>query len=298
MMHFLVRLTDLWIGRRAQQSVEALAAVRERAPAVVVTGASRGIGLALARRFARDGSKRALVMIARDGAAINAAAKNIGDEFGVRTLPLALDITLTDAPSRLDEALLGAGLYMDVLVNNAGVGLSGAFAEQDPQEIERLIALNISAATRLMHHALAPMLQRATGGILNVGSLGGFVPGPNQAAYYASKAYLGSLTEAVAHEVRGRGVRISLVAPGPVDTTFHRDMRAENALYRTIVPGISADAVARGAYRGYMLGITVIVPGVLAPLAGLAVSILPHAITLPIVGALLSSTGKRPRDPV
>lgn len=296
MMHFLARLSDLWIGRRAQQNVEALAAVRDLAPAVVVTGASRGIGLALARRFAGDESKRALVMIARDGAAIDAAAKAVSDELGVRTLPLSLDITQPDAPSRLDEALQGAGLYMDVLVNNAGVGLSGAFAAQDPQEIERVITLNITAVTRMMHHALPPMLQRATGGILNVGSLGGFVPGPNQAAYYASKAYLASLTEAVAYEVRGRGVRISVVAPGPVDTTFHRDMRAENALYRAIVPAISADAVSGGAYRGYMLGLTVIVPGVLAPLAGLAVSILPHAITLPFVAALLSSTEKRSRD--
>jgi uncharacterized protein len=296
MMHFLARLSDLWIGRRAQQNVEALAAVRDLAPAVVVTGASRGIGLALARRFAGDESKRALVMIARDGAAIDAAAKAVSDELGVRTLPLSLDITQPDAPSRLDEALQDAGLYMDVLVNNAGVGLSGAFAAQDPQEIERVIALNITAATRMMHHALPPMLQRATGGILNVGSLGGFVPGPNQAAYYASKAYLASLTEAVAYEVRGRGVRISVVAPGPVDTTFHRDMRAENALYRVIVPAISADAVAGGAYRGFMLGLTVIVPGVLAPLAGLAVSILPHAITLPLVAALLSSTEKPSRN--
>jgi uncharacterized protein len=296
MMHFLARLSDLWIGRRAQQNVEALAAVRDLAPAVVVTGASRGIGLALARRFAGDESKRALVMIARDGAAIDAAAKAVSDELGVRTLPLSLDITQPDAPSRLDEALQDAGLYMDVLVNNAGVGLSGAFAAQDPQEIERVITLNITAATRMMHHALPPMLQRATGGILNVGSLGGFVPGPNQAAYYASKAYLASLTEAVAYEVRGRGVRISVVAPGPVDTTFHRDMRAENALYRVIVPAISAEAAAGGAYRGFMLGLTVIVPGVLAPLAGLAVSILPHAITLPLVAALLSSTEKPSRN--
>lgn len=292
MISSISELSNLWIRRRARPEADALRAIEGLTPAVVITGASRGIGLALAKRFARDGSRRALVLIARDMDALEAAAQQVADESGARTVLLALDITIPDAAAHIDKALLEAGLYLDVLVNNAGIGLSGTFAEKDLSEIEKLISLNITAATRLMHSALSPMLARGRGGILNVGSLGGLVPGPNQAAYYASKSYLCSLTEAVAHEVRGRGVRISVVAPGPVDTGFHRDMQAENALYRTIVPAMSADAVARSAYRGYMLGLTVVVPGVLPSLAGLAVSVLPHTITVPIVGTLLA-TGKR-----
>jgi short-subunit dehydrogenase len=136
------------------------------------------------------------------------------------------------------------------------------------------------------------MVSRARGGVLNVASLGGLVPGPYQAAYYASKAYIVSLTEAVAHEVRGRGVRIAVVAPGPVDTTFHDAMQAESALYRTIVPAIGADAVASSAYRGYQMGRTLIIPGVLPSLSAFAVKILPHAVSVPLVGALLAVSGR------
>lgn len=289
----LVSLADRWISRRAHGDPDALAAVRGLDPAVVVTGASRGIGRALALRFARAG--HTVVLVARNESALAAAAAETRHTAGGRAVPLPLDITLADAPERIDAALLKAGLFADVLVNNAGIGLAGPFAEQTRPDLETLVAINMGAATRLMHYALPPMLARGRGGILNVASLGGLVPGPYQAAYYASKAYLVSLTEAVAHEVRGRGVRIAAVAPGPVDTTFHHAMRAESALYRTIVPAISADAVARSAFRGYLLGRTVIVPGVLPSLAALAVKLLPHGISVPLVGALLS-VGNRPPD--
>jgi len=280
---------DLWIGRRAHPDPQALAATSGLAPAVVVTGASRGIGRALAMRFAR--ADRDVVLIARDEEALATAAADIARSTAVRAVPLALDVTLADTPERLDAALRAAGLYADVLVNNAGIGLAGAFATQSAQDLDRLIALNITAATRLMHHALPQMLARGRGGILNIASLGALVPGPHQAAYYASKAYLLSLTEAVAHEARGRGVRIAAVAPGPVDTKFHRTMQAESALYRTLVPALRAETVARSAYRGYQLGRTVIVPGVLASLAALAVKLVPHPVTVPIVGALLAVRG-------
>jgi short-subunit dehydrogenase len=201
---------------------------------------------------------------------------------------LALDVTLPDATERLDAVLAGNGLYLDVLINNAGFGFAGRFHEQDAGEIGRLIALNIEAVTRLMHHALPPMIARGRGGILNVASLGGFVPGPQQAAYYASKAYVLSLTEAVAHEARGLGVRISAVAPGPVETAFHRNMGAEPALYRSVLPSLSAERAANSAYAGFMLGRRVIVPGILAPLAAAALRLLPHTLSVPIVGQLLA----------
>lgn len=285
-MPSLTAVADAWIRRRAAPDHAAIAAVAGRAPAVVVTGASRGIGRALAFRFARAG--RDVVMVARGAQALEAAAGAVARASGVRAVPLALDVTHADATRDLDDRLRAAGFYADVLVNNAGVGLSGDFARQSADDITHLIALNVTATTRLMHHALAPMLARGEGGVLNVASLGGLVPGPYQAAYYASKAYLVSLTEAVAHEVRGQGVRVAVIAPGPVETSFHAAMQAEGALYRTLVPAESADAVARAAYRGYALGRTVIVPGVLPAIAGVGVRVLPHMLTVPLVGALLA----------
>jgi len=291
MSNFFVSLADLWIRRAATPRPEALALVHDLSPAVVITGASRGIGRALAQRFADAGHN--LVLIAREPAPLEETARTLSRSTKARVVPLALDVTAPDAPHRLDAALAAAGLYADVLVNNAGIGLAGPFVDHEIADIERLIALNISAATRLMHHVLPAMIARARGGILNVGSLGGLVPGPNQAAYYASKAYLISLTEAVAHEVRGRGVRLSVVAPGPVETTFHRAMRADSALYRSVVPSMSAEAVAHSSYRGYRIGRTVIVPGVLPTLNALALKFLPHALSVPLVGLLLSGGSRR-----
>ncbi|WP_439543605.1 SDR family NAD(P)-dependent oxidoreductase [Hyphomicrobium sp.] len=286
MLHTLVSLVDLWIGRRAAPQPPALADVAGLAPCVVVTGASRGIGLALASRFANAG--RNVAMVARTAGALDQAAASVPRANGPRVFTIPLDVTDADAPARLDAALREAGFYTDVLVNNAGMGLSGSFATDDAERLAHLLALNITAATRLMRHALPPMIGRGRGGILNVSSLGGLVPGPHQAAYYASKAYLVSLTEAVAHEERGRGVRIATVAPGPVDTGFHRAMQADNALYRRIVPALSPEFVAASAYRGFMMGRRVIVPGLLPTVAALAVKILPHAVTVPLVAALLA----------
>lgn len=286
MLDTLVSLADLWIGRRAAPQPGAMADVTGLQPCVVVTGASQGIGFALASHFANSG--RPVAMVARSRDALDRAAASIRHGRGPAILAVPLDVTDTDAPARLDAALREAGFYADILINNAGMGLSGSFSTDDADRLTTLITLNITAATRLMRHALPAMIRRGRGGILNVSSLGGLVPGPHQAAYYASKAYLISLTEAVAYEERGRGVRIATVAPGPVNTGFHRAMQAENALYRRVVPALSTQAVAASAYRGFMLGRRVIVPGFLPWAAALAVKILPHALTVPLVSLLLA----------
>ena len=255
----LGRLPDLWIARYARPQPDALQAVADLKPVTVVTGASRGIGLALARRFAQAGHDVAL--IARTAGPLEEAAKEIARGFSVRTFAIPLDITRADARHALDAHLIARGLYLDVLVNNAGVGLSGDFAGHAQDDVMRLVDLNVAALTRLMHHALPSMLARARGGILNVASLGGLGPGPYQAAYYASKAYVISLTEAVGYETAGSGVRLSVLAPGPVDTAFHAAMGAEHSFYRQLIFALSPEATARAAYRGYVLGCRLVVPG-------------------------------------
>ena len=157
-----------------------------------------------------------------------------------------------------------------------------------------LIDLNVTALTRLMHHALPRMLARARGGILNVASLGGLVPGPYQAAYYASKAYVISLTEAVASEAAGRGVRFTALAPGPVDTGFHAAMGAEFSFYRQLILPLSPEGTANAAYRGYVLGCHLVVPGLINKVLALALRILPHTLLLPFVRWLLRPAEQRP----
>lgn len=294
MSRFVVSFADLWIGRWARPDAEALNAVEGLIPAVVVTGGSRGIGRALAHRFARAG--RVVAIVARDEAALAAASRDIAHAEDAEVAEIVLDITAPDAPAALDAALGARGLYTDVLVNNAGTGLAGPFEQQSSAEIEALIELNIAAATRLMAHALPAMLKRGRGGVLNIASLGGMVPGPYQAAYYASKAYVISLTEAVAHESRGKGVRISVVAPGPVETGFHRAMGAEGTPYRAWLPALSPQAVAASAYRGFVIGRTKIVPGILPTLAALALKILPNFVNVPLVGALLAKPSHLPNS--
>jgi hypothetical protein len=283
------RLLDKWIARHAQPSAAALVAVADLKPAVVVTGGSRGIGLALARRFAKAGHDVAI--LARNSDALQEAAAAIERNFGVKAHAIVIDVTKPDAPRRLDTQLAERGCYMDVLVNSAGIGLSGRFESHSEKDVVHLLDLNVRALTRWMHHALPAMLARGRGGILNVASLGGLAAGPYQAAYYASKAYVISLTEAAAWENAGKGVRLTVLAPGPVNTSFHEAMGAESSFYRQLLPALSPERTANSAYSGFVLGRCLIVPGVINTFMAIALRILPHTLLLPLVGWLL-----RPRD--
>jgi short-subunit dehydrogenase len=261
--------------------VEAYARLR---PLVVVTGGSEGIGYALARRFAATG--RDVMLIARRPEPLDQAATAIRADFKVAAIALPLDVTAPDAIATIDRALAEHRAYADVLVNSAGIGLAGPFHGQAPEDVMRLVDLNVRALTGLTRHYLAGMRARGRGGILNLASLGGFTPGPYQAAYYASKAYVISLTEAIAAETAGEGVRMCALAPGPVRTQWHDRAGAGAALYRYLLPA-SPEAVARAGYVGYLLGLRVIVPGLLSPFMALALRLLPHRLTTPIIRVLL-----------
>jgi uncharacterized protein len=288
MFDFSTPLASAWINRK-NFDTSARRAARERvadlSPAVVITGASRGIGLALAQVFHAAG--HTVVLIARNETELMTAAQSFEPSATARVLTLALDVTAPNAESQLDDGLARAGCYLDTLVNNAAIGVSGRFDQNPLQDIDNLVAINVAALTRLTRHALPGMIARGSGGILNIASLGGAVPGPYQAAYYASKAYVMSLTEALASEAGGLGVRISLVAPGPVATSFHENMGADRALYRILLPECSPARVAAIAYRGFQLGQRLIVPGITNRFFYLALRLLPHPISVTLTGWLL-----------
>jgi short-subunit dehydrogenase len=283
------KLIAIWRRRRWRADRLALAAYQDLKPFTVVTGGSEGIGFALARRFASAG--HSLLLVARRPEPLTHAANSIRTETGVEVATLSIDVTAPEAIAAIEAALAKCGGYADVLVNSAGIGLAGRFEEQAPADLVRLTDVNVRALTLLTRHFLSGMRVRGRGGILNLASLGGYTPGPHQAAYYASKAYVLSLSEAVAAETAGEGVRVCALAPGPVATRFHARMGAESAFYRRLWPPSSADAVARAGYLGFVLGWRVTVPGLINPVLALALRIMPHRLVVPIVGWLLQPRG-------
>lgn len=254
-------------------------------PAVVVTGGSEGIGRAIAARFAKAG--RDVVLVARSAERLAEASGEIGATYHVNVDTIALDITAPDAPASLDALLAAKGAFADVLVNNAGVGLAGEFTSHAPDAIAALIDLNVRAMTLMCRHFLPEMRARKGGGIINLASLGGFTPGPYEAVYYASKAYVLSLSEALAAEVSGDGVRITAIAPGPITTAFHARMGSEADFYYRLLPQLQPAQVARWAYAGYRLGMRVVVPGVFYNLMAASMRLLPHRLVMPVVAWLL-----------
>jgi short-subunit dehydrogenase len=270
-------------NNRFNRASDARSAARARVegliPASVITGATRGIGLEFARVFRRYGHD--VVLIARSVDELATADQALSSIPGQgRVFTLACDVAADNAVQQIDDGLARFGCYLDTLVNNAAIGLSGGFENYAPDELDRLVAVNVAALTRLTRHALPGMLARGNGGVL---------PGPHQAAYYASKAYVVSLTEALASEISGRGVRMSVVVPGPVATRFHADMGAEQARYRILIPEIKAERVAMSGYRGFTLGKRVIVPGLINRGLYAALRFLPHPLSVPLTGWLLEN---------
>lgn len=276
-------LHDLWLRRYWKPSPLARQ-YDGQTPYVVVTGASEGIGRALAIRFAEEG--HALLLVARTPMGLEVVAGELRGRFKAKVETCPADLATAEGCARVEARLTELGGYADILVNNAAIGSSGQFYSRSREDLMRLCDLNMRGLTDLMHRFLPGMCVRGRGGVLNVASMGGLIPGPHQAAYYASKAYVISLTEAVRFECRGEGVRIAVLVPGPVATKFHAKMGAETAYYRSF-GAHSAETIARSGYTGFMWGRTLIVPGFLLPFGWLGAKVIPHVFLLPLIGWLL-----------
>lgn len=245
-------------------------------PVTVITGASSGIGVALAHIFARNGHELALV--ARREDRLRALADDIAATGKPRPVVIAADLLKAGAVAAIGAALTAQGLEPQYVVNNAGFGLVGVAASLDRDEQLAMIDLNVRVLTELSL-AFVPSLERHHGGILNVGSMAGFLPGPGMAVYYATKAYVLSFSEALHSELKPRGVRVTVLCPGPVPTEF----AARAGIKEGLAPGIltqSAETVAAAGYRGLMDGARTVVPGLANKLVTLAIRIVPRRLLL------------------
>jgi uncharacterized protein len=225
---------------------------------VLITGASSGIGLELARFFAADGSH--LILVARSEDKLMALASSLSTQYGTRTRVIAKDLAVADAAQQLFDELNDDGTQVDVVVNNAAFGARGAVADLPIQRQLDMVQLNVAALTRLTLLFLPGMIARGRGGVLNVGSTAGFQPGPNMAIYYATKAFVLSFTEALGEELRKTPLRVSCLAPGPTRTGFAAaaDM-ADSNLFK--LGSMDAGVVARIGYKGFRNGRILVVPG-------------------------------------
>jgi len=248
----------------------------------LITGASGGIGLELARLFAADGHD--LVLVARSEDKLRALADELA-QTGVKVTVLPFDLSRPEAPNRLFVELANRGIELGYLVNNAGFGSIGNFWQLDRAREIEMIDLNIRALVELTHLALPGMISRGFGRVLNIGSTAGFQPGPRMATYYASKAFVLHFTEAIAHELRGTGVTATVHCPGPTLTGFGEVAgNGKTLLFRA--GAASAESVARDAYRAMHAGKIVHVHGVRNALLAWSVRLSPRALIRAIVAKL------------
>lgn len=252
----------------------------------LITGASGGIGRELAELFAQD--RWDLVLVARSADKLADVARNLEERRAVRCLHVPADLTDPGAPAAILRAVAERGLAVDALVNNAGFGLRGAFVETDFEREREMIQLNVVALTHLTKLVLPGMLARGSGRILNVASLAGFTPGPGMAVYYATKAYVLSFSEALADELRGTGVTVTALCPGPTRTGFQAGARMEGVRLLKSPLVMDAATVARAGHDGLRCGKTIVIPGLANKLLAQSIRFTPRALVTRIVRKLQS----------
>jgi uncharacterized protein len=242
----------------------------------LITGASGGIGEELARLLAA--AHIDVVLVARSADKLSALAVELVRAHGIQAHVLAQDLSLPSAPEAIVRDLAARGLAIDILINNAGFGTYGLFAETPADEEARLIQVNITALTLLTKLLLPPMLKRRHGRIMNVASTAAFQPGPLMAVYYASKAYVLSFSEALSNETAGTGVTVTCLCPGPTGTGFQeRAQMKESQLFSTLGVASAAD-VARAGFDAMMAGQAIVVPGLVNKVGAQLPRVAPRAI--------------------
>ena len=246
----------------------------------LITGASSGIGTELARVFAANGHRLALT--ARRADRLGAIAHEITSAGGKAPIVIPCDLQDRDAVDKIEAALRAADVEVEYLVNNAGFGLFGKAIELDRAEQLGIIDVNIRALADLTLR-FAPSVSKHRGGVLNVGSIAGFLPGPGMAMYYASKAFVISFTEALRQELKPYGVRVTVLCPGPVPTEFQVRAGFQPGFDSAILD-VSPAEVARQGYRGLMANKRAVLPGLGIKAVPLMLRLFPRGFILAAVG--------------
>jgi uncharacterized protein len=253
---------------------------------VLITGASSGIGLELAKVFAKNGYN--LILVARNQAKLASLKTQLEDNYKAQVRIIVKDLSLQEAANQLFSEVQTQKLEVDILINNAGFGEYGPFERTDWHKEKQMLDLNIVALTELTKLFLKPMLARKNGKILNVASTAAFQPGPLMSVYFATKVYVLHFSEAIAEELKGSGVQVTVLCPGATESNFQEvASMSQSKLFKRKIP--SAAEVAEFAYRELFKGTRVAIHGFMNRIMAYTVGFLPRNLVTKLVYSMQSA---------
>ena len=259
---------------------------QNKRPLALITGASSGIGYDLAQIMAADFD---LILTARNQKKLEELAQQLESRHGGHVHVVPADLAKPQAPTEIFAEIARRGLQVDALINNAGFGTYGQFKSTKLEEQLEMLQVNVTALTHLTRLALPGMLERKHGRIMNVASTAGFQPGPLMAVYYATKAYVISFSEAIANELKGSGVTVTCLCPGPTETEFATRANMEKSRLFMLGRMRSPD-VAMAGYKGMMKGKRLVIPGVMNKVVMESVRFTPRKLVTAIAGNMNSGS--------
>ena len=240
----------------------------------LITGASSGFGAQFAKLFAKDGYN--LVLVARSTRRLEALKTQLEGKYGIDAAVVTMDLSQPDAAEEIFAFTQRSNIEINILVNNAGSGILGNFAATDLAKQQQMLNLNILSLVKLTHLYLPDMLSKGYGRILNVASIAGFAPGPGMSTYYASKAFVLSFSDALATELKGSGVTVTALCPGPVNTGFADAAGFKNSVLFSGKTDRKAEQVSRYGYNAMHKGKTIALPDIICKAGAFAVRFVPR----------------------